>query len=139
MEFEVSWKIKLDADSEVGAAKKALEIMRDPSSLATVFEVCEVVTHKLVYKPSAMVHLPGEYLPSAEKAEKQGLERTKIGNTPDDACDDPDEIGCTVCDASVHREDQYFATPCGTYCSSCMQQHTKECEICAAEFELERV
>jgi len=38
-EFRVRWEIELDADSPRDAARKALEIQRDPSSTATVFHV----------------------------------------------------------------------------------------------------
>ena len=39
MEFTVTWTIDLDAKSPRDAAKKALEIQRDPDSIATCFEV----------------------------------------------------------------------------------------------------
>lgn len=38
-EYLVAWKINLDATSHLDAAQQALDIMRDPDSLATVFEV----------------------------------------------------------------------------------------------------
>lgn len=39
-EYSVTWHIdQLDADTPVGAARAALDIHRDPSSVATVFEV----------------------------------------------------------------------------------------------------
>lgn len=41
------------------------------------------------------------------------------------------------CGAKVYPEDPYYATPCGTFCSDCMHDHAKECEICASEFEIE--
>lgn len=40
-EYLVVWKIDLDADTPTEAAKKALEIQRDPDSIALVFEVYE--------------------------------------------------------------------------------------------------
>jgi hypothetical protein len=40
-EFNVTWEINLDADSPQDAAKKALEITQDQSSLATVFSVTD--------------------------------------------------------------------------------------------------
>ena len=42
---------------------------------------------------------------------------------------------CTDCDAIVTADDPYYATPCGTYCSSCMRKHMVDCEICRNEFE----
>ncbi|SRR5579885_1513013 len=39
VEYRVSWKIDLDADSPEQAARAALRIQRDPTSIATVFEV----------------------------------------------------------------------------------------------------
>lgn len=38
-EYHVSWTIDLEADTPEQAARQALEIQRDPSSIATVFEV----------------------------------------------------------------------------------------------------
>jgi hypothetical protein len=32
----------------------------------------------------------------------------------------------------------YYATPCGTFCGECMQEHAKHCKICAKEFGLEQ-
>lgn len=42
---------------------------------------------------------------------------------------------CNDCTAMVDSNDSYFATPCGTFCDECMEDHVKECEICAKEFE----
>lgn len=41
MEYRVKWEIELTADSPREAARLALEIQRDRSSLATVFHVVE--------------------------------------------------------------------------------------------------
>jgi len=38
-EYLVTWKIDIEASNPKEAAKQALEIMRDPESTATVFEV----------------------------------------------------------------------------------------------------
>jgi hypothetical protein len=38
-EFTVIWSIDLEAEDYKDAAKKALEIQRDPNSMATVFKV----------------------------------------------------------------------------------------------------
>jgi hypothetical protein len=51
--------------------------------------------------------------------------------------DDPDECECNYCDATVSRKDQYFATPCGTFCDDCMTEHAKECGVCAHEFDIQ--
>ena len=32
----------------------------------------------------------------------------------------------------------YYATPCGTFCGECMQEHAKHCKICAKDFGLEQ-
>jgi len=37
--YTVRWEIDVDADSPEAAARQALEIQRDPESIATVFEV----------------------------------------------------------------------------------------------------
>lgn len=39
MEYTVIWEIDIEAESPEQAAEKALEIQRDPSSTATVFDV----------------------------------------------------------------------------------------------------
>lgn len=39
MKFIVEWRIDIDADNAREAAAKALEIQRDPASLATCFTV----------------------------------------------------------------------------------------------------
>lgn len=39
MEYRVIWEIDLDADSPEDAARKAMEIQRDPASIATCFVV----------------------------------------------------------------------------------------------------
>lgn len=41
---------------------------------------------------------------------------------------------CSDCDAPVSPDDQYYATPCGTFCDSCMSEHMAACEICRHEF-----
>lgn len=41
-EYRVEWVIELDAESPEEAAAQALEIQRDPESIATVFRVSAV-------------------------------------------------------------------------------------------------
>ena len=41
--YRVTWMIELDAESPVQAAELALEIQRDPGSIATIFGVQEIV------------------------------------------------------------------------------------------------
>ena len=41
MEYRVTWTIDLDADTPEEAARKALEIQRDPESIATCFIVTD--------------------------------------------------------------------------------------------------
>lgn len=49
-----------------------------------------------------------------------------------------DKCACSECNTLVTRSDPYFATPCGTFCSSCMEsKHAKECGICKSEFDLD--
>lgn len=38
-EYEVRWRIEIEAKTPLEAARKALAIQRDPDSLATVFDV----------------------------------------------------------------------------------------------------
>ena len=45
MMFTVTWEIDVEADSHEEAAQKALEIQRDPESIATCFEVVEKDDH----------------------------------------------------------------------------------------------
>lgn len=49
---------------------------------------------------------------------------------PGDDCED-----CNVCDKTVNCADPYFATACGTYCETCMEEHMRECEECTREFK----
>jgi hypothetical protein len=44
-EYRVMWEIDMDAESAEEAARKALAIMRDPESIATVFEVIKLAAH----------------------------------------------------------------------------------------------
>ena len=44
MEYWVRWEINVEADSSEDAAAKALEIQRDPESLAVVFDVRAIET-----------------------------------------------------------------------------------------------
>jgi hypothetical protein len=39
--YIVKWTIEIDAETPVEAAWKALDIHRDPDSLATAFDVCD--------------------------------------------------------------------------------------------------
>ena len=42
-EYLVTWQISITADTEQEAAKRALEIQRDPSSTATIFQVAKEI------------------------------------------------------------------------------------------------
>ncbi len=44
-EYKVIWEIDIDAESAEEAARKALAIMRDPESRATVFEVIKLLAY----------------------------------------------------------------------------------------------
>ena len=39
MEYQITWKIEVEAESSEEAAQIALHIQRDPNSIATLFEV----------------------------------------------------------------------------------------------------
>jgi len=45
-EYRVVWEIDIDAESHEDAARKALEIHRDPDSIATVFTVIDTEAHQ---------------------------------------------------------------------------------------------
>lgn len=45
--YEVAWTIDIYADDPDEAAAKALEIQRDPESIATVFEVHDTVSDEV--------------------------------------------------------------------------------------------
>lgn len=56
-------------------------------------------------------------------------------NLPDFEDEDEDDVAeCNGCECEVDSEEPYFATPCGTYCISCMNEHMEGCGICADEF-----
>ena len=46
MEYEVIWRIQVDAETPDEAARMAFEIMRDPDSDATVMEVTNIETEE---------------------------------------------------------------------------------------------
>ena len=48
---------------------------------------------------------------------------------------DTEQCNGVACQEVVEEGDQYYATPCGTYCRECMGAHMKACEICRQEFE----
>ena len=51
--------------------------------------------------------------------------------------DDGSEL-CSTCGDPVLPDDEFYASSCGTYCSECMDAHTKTCEVCSKEFDLNR-
>lgn len=51
MTYRVTWKIDIDADSPEEAAQKALEIQRDPNSIATVMQVKDATGTKHTIDP----------------------------------------------------------------------------------------
>jgi len=101
-----------------------------------------------------MAHPPGQHLTADDAPASDGKAaweknqppltdeqiKARAGLLPSDPADDaPDEDGpfnCSQdgCTTMVNREDPYFATPCGTYCSVHMRAHMKDCDICRAEF-----
>lgn len=44
--YRVTWTIDVDAENATAAAREALEIQRDPNSIATVFEVKSPAGHR---------------------------------------------------------------------------------------------
>lgn len=48
--------------------------------------------------------------------------------------EDSDEYPCNTCGEKVDVNDEYIATPCGTFCDSCMPKHAAECQICREQF-----
>lgn len=46
-------------------------------------------------------------------------------------------IPCSGCDRSVYPVDPYYSSPCGTYCTPCMEQHIEGCDICGDEFSFD--
>lgn len=41
MQYKVVWEIELDADTPVDAAQQAMDIQRDPASIATCFIIMD--------------------------------------------------------------------------------------------------
>lgn len=37
------------------------------------------------------------------------------------------------CEVMVEPDDHYYATPCGTFCVECMDEHMRECPSCREE------
>lgn len=45
-EYFITWNIELEADDPIDAARKALEIHRNPESIATEFKVKEIFSDR---------------------------------------------------------------------------------------------
>lgn len=43
---------------------------------------------------------------------------------------------CSECDDEVDKNDDFFSSPCGTFCDDCMHKHAKTCGVCKSEFDL---
>ncbi len=61
-------------------------------------------------------------------------DEVEIAEELDDAENEPCTCNGDECSEEVTPSDPYFATYCGSYCSDCMKQHVKNCEICAGDF-----
>lgn len=63
-EYHVEWGIEVDAESHQDAAWKALEIQRDPSSHATVFEVSDATTGPITVdiEVTDEIEMPGSHV-----------------------------------------------------------------------------
>lgn len=46
----------------------------------------------------------------------------------------PEQCNGVDCAVQVYPGATYYSTPCGTYCSKCMNQHMEECDSCLNEF-----
>ena len=56
--YSVRWEIDVEADTPEAAARQALTIHRDPHSIATVFDVVELVALRgLIQKPMQRIDL----------------------------------------------------------------------------------
>lgn len=50
--------------------------------------------------------------------------------------DDAIECSGTGCDELVYPDDPYYSSPCGTFCTECMDAHALECGVCRSEFDI---
>lgn len=57
--YRVVWEIDIEACAPIEAAKKALQIQRDPNSIATVFDVGERKQHVSEYMKIDLADYPG--------------------------------------------------------------------------------
>ena len=62
-EFEVTWVVQVSANSPEDAAKRAREMQLDADSLATVFEVQQVMTQKSVAPVVVDLKIEGWWAP----------------------------------------------------------------------------
>lgn len=62
-----------------------------------------------------------------EKINELATEETLQGNSPE-------ECSMDGCHTEVFRNEDYFGTPCGTFCDDHMAEHVQGCEICMNEF-----
>lgn len=83
-----------------------------------------------------------------DEAEKKAIELGQQDNDPshwegtnlDDGVDayDTDLLEiyskCQICGERVYADEDYYSSPCGTFCGMCMERHAIECEVCSKEF-----
>ncbi len=101
--YSVNWKIDIEAESAVEAARQALEIHRDPASLATVFEIYdEDGNHTSVdlfeTEGSRIIHIAGGRRNSLE-TRKTGIAR--ISHWEDDAEFPSEDWKCEVANSDT--------------------------------------
>jgi hypothetical protein len=75
-EYHVEWDIEVEADSHEHAAWRALEIQRDPNSIATVFEVSDGTVGPITIdvEPTDGTDMPGSHVWLAHIEHKHGDE-----------------------------------------------------------------
>lgn len=66
--YRVHWEIDLEADNLLGAAKRALEIQRNPDSIATVFDVKDPDTG--IWKQIDLLYEDGYEDPCVDEEDK---------------------------------------------------------------------
>lgn len=82
--FLVRWEIDIEAEDAVAAAKKAQAIQRDPSSIATCFEVYEGSSMVEVDLEGAPENLNGPHKTALEKLLHQVIYGDFLGDNSDD-------------------------------------------------------
>ncbi len=104
--YSVNWKIDIEAESPVEAAKQALEIHRDTASLATVFEIYDedgnhTSVDLLETGKSLIGHTAGDQRASLETRKPTKAAIARIAHWEDDPLFPSEDWKCEVANSDT--------------------------------------